>query len=191
MSNKRALIRRERKEREKILSDKSELGRERRIRLRGQNDGRTIAYYTILSILIEKYKFNSEKIEKMCRYIGEEAVKFSSPGEQFVVLYYSDKLSELIMKRNLRCILQNSEEVWYQTERDDFYISTCSVILIVLKDRFGFVSNKSGTGKLDIVMEYCADEFIKIRKEPNLRTVKWYADRMKGRVSEAVLKGKM
>lgn len=191
MSNKRALIRRERKEREKILNDKSEQGRERRIRLKGQNDGRTIAYYTILYILMDQYKFDSEKIEKMCSYIGEEAVKFSKPGEQFVVMHYGNQLSELIKKRRSKFIVKSGGDEWYQTERDDFYISTCSVIFIVLKDRFGFYVNKNRTGKLDVVMEYCAEELINIWEEPDMRTPEWYADRIKGRLSEAALTGKM
>lgn len=177
MSSRRAAIRREHKERKKILEDKSPKGRERRIRLKGQNDGRTIAYYTVLYLLLKEYGFNNKKIEKMCRHIAEESIKFSQEGEQFVVIHYGKKIAEIVNKSGYQLLFRDLEDAWYQTERDDYYFSTCSIMVIVLKDNFGFGTNKAGNGRLDKVMQFCAEEYLKIQQEMPMRTPEWYQKR--------------
>ena len=67
------------------------------------------------------------------------------------------------------------EQIYLNTW-DDFYVSSIALMLAVLNDDYGMASNMKNTGRLDTIMEYCTNEYIKLQLDPGKYTPEWYVE---------------
>ena len=51
-----------------------------------------------------------------------------------------------------------------------------ALMLAVLNDDYGMASNMKNTGRLDTIMEYCTNEYVKLQLDPGKYTPEWYVE---------------
>ncbi len=172
MSARRAAIRRERMQRKKIAKHNSTNGELERVVEKGTLEGRVLAVYTVFTTLKEHYNFGKTKLEKLLNLSNKEAVKFEQPATQFTMKHYQKRMMERIAKNNSREVYkQDIKEEIYVMRRNDVFVSSCSMMFIVLNQDFGFSSNSKGTGRIDKIMNYVLEEFEKVQSNYDIG---WY-----------------
>ena len=160
MSDTRAAIRRERKERAKIAKHKSQNGELEKLVEKGTLEGRILAVYTVFCTLKEKYSFGKARLEKLLNLSNRESTKFEQTATQFNLNHYKQKMMERISKsNNLDIYKQDVKEEIYVMRRNEVFVSACCMLFIVLNQEFGFSSNSKGNGRLDKIMDYVLDKF--------------------------------
>lgn len=101
--NKRAAMRREKKETEKILSVLSEQDRvSARFFMAGKNEGMELASGIIFLALCEEFGFGQKRIERLMERISKESIKMDEEPTRFNVDYYIAKLNEKCGKKIFR-----------------------------------------------------------------------------------------
>lgn len=181
MSARRAAIRRERKERTKAEKNKTADGEMLRAAEQGKIDGRVIAFCVMANLLYDLHGFRKKRIESFLQKCNKEATRFDNDVVRFVIEFYADKLLEKINKVDT-CQNPNSViDTVYINQRDTFYVSSLALMLVVLSDDYGMASNGKNSGRLDTLMEYCTNEYIKIQMDPNGHTAEWYVKKTRGK----------
>ena len=182
MSDRRAAVRRERKERIKVGKNRSANREILRAAEQGKLDGRAIAFCVIANLLYDLHGFRKKRIEDFLEKCNKEAVRFDQGGLQFVLKFYADKL---IVKINNVDVMQKPKSIAeqiYLNQRDDFYVSSIALMLAVLNDDYGMASNRKNTGRLDTIMEYCTNEYVKLQLDTERRNAKWYVQRTREKI---------
>lgn len=62
----------------------------------------------------------------------------------------------------------------YCNQRDDFFISSLALMFTVLNGEYGMAFNQKKTGRLDVMLEYCANEYLKLQLDPDGHDVAWH-----------------
>ena len=181
MSDRRATVRRERKERAKIKKNKTANGEMLRAAEQGKIDGRTIAFCVIANLLYDLHGFRKKRIEDFLTKCNKEATRFDQEGFKFVLNYYADKLVEKINKTDVAQKPTTLEENVYINQRDAFYVSSLALMMAVLNDDYNMASNEKNTGRLDVIMEYCTNEYIKIQLNPKGHSASWYVEQTRNK----------
>lgn len=179
MSDKRAIIRRERKKMEKAKKNLSPDGELQRLQVQGMIDGRIIAASVVLEILHDKYGFRQKRAERLLSCISDESAKFEQSATQFTVEWYANRMIERINETPVKTVVRNVKEHIYIVARDEFFVTACAVMFLALNEEFGFSSNAKGTGRTDFVMHWCINRYIEIQLDPDNKTAQYYYDRMK------------
>ena len=179
MSARRAAIRRERKERAKAEKCKSPQGVMKRAMEQGRLDGRTVAVSIVLVTLKQKYCFGEGRMMKFINFINRESLNFDQEATMFNLEYYVKRLKDKINETGVDPETSDLTEIVYLNARDDYFISSASVMFMVLNEYFGFGSNLKGTGRIDFVMETMVNEYIKMVLDKDVHTVDYYYNRMK------------
>ena len=96
MSDRRAAVRREERERAKIRKNKTANGGMLRAAEQGKLDGRIIAFCVVANLLYDLHGFRKKRIEDFLTKCNKEATRFDQKGFKFVVTHYADKLIEKI-----------------------------------------------------------------------------------------------
>lgn len=174
MSDRRAVIRRERKERAKAEKNKSANGKMMRAAEHGKMDGRAISFCVIANLLYDLHGFRTKRISEFMEKCNKEAARSEQAGLQFVIKSYADKLMERINKENVTAEPTSIEESVYLNQRDIYYVSSVALMLTVLNDDYGMASNSKNTGRLDTLMEYCTNEYVKLQLDPKGHNIDWY-----------------
>lgn len=174
MSDRRAAVRRERKERAKIERNKSSNGEMMRAAEQGKIDGRAIAFCVIANLLYDLHGFRKKRIMEFLEKSNKEAVRSERDGVQFVVKNYADKLLKKINCQFVYGTSKDIKELIYMNQRDAFYVSSIALMLAVLNADYGMASNGKNTGRLDTLMEYCTNEYMKLQLDPDGHTADWY-----------------
>ena len=94
-------------------------------------------------------------------------------------------IDKLIAKINNADVVQKPKSIGeqiYLNTRDDFYVSSIALMLAVLNDDYGMASNMTNTGRLDTIMEYCTNEYIKLQLDPEKYTPAWYVEQIRERI---------
>ena len=55
-----------------------------------------------------------------------------------------------------------------------FFISSLALMFTVLNGEYGMAFNQKKTGRLDVMLEYCANEYLKLQLDPDGHDVAWY-----------------
>lgn len=161
MSSRRAAIRREQKEANKIKKDKTANGVMLRAAEQGRLDGRLMAFCAIANFLFDTYGFRKKRIEAFLEKCNKQATRFDNDVIQFVIQSYAVKFKS---KLNNIDYFQKPESIIehvYLTKREEFYIYSIALMLMVLNDAYGMSSNKKSSGRLDMIMEHCVKEYEK------------------------------
>lgn len=177
MSDRRAAVRRERKERAKIERNRSSNGEMMRAAEQGKIDGRVIAFCVISNLLYDLHGFRKKRIEDFLTKCNKEATRFDQSGFRFVLESYADKLIGKINRVDETQKPKSIIDHVYLTQRDEFYVSSIALMLVVLNDDYGMASNGKNTGRLDTLMEYCTNEYMKLQLDPDGHTADWYVKR--------------
>ena len=93
---------------------------------------------------------------------------------QFVLKVYADRIVE---KFNDLLLMEHPADVVehiYCNQRDDFFISSLVLMFTVLNGEYGMAFNQKKTGRLDVMLEYCANEYLKLQLDPDGHDVAWY-----------------
>ena len=119
MSARRAAIRRERLQRNKIEKKKGKLGSLERAKEQGIIDGRALAVSVCLEVLHSKYKLSNNKAQQLLNAIGKESARFDNPGVRFVLEYYAEKIAKKINTIKEYQQIKDVEKQIYCISRDD------------------------------------------------------------------------
>ena len=163
MSARRAAIRRERLQRNKIEKKKGKLGSLERAKEQGIIDGRALAVSVCLEVLHSKYKLSNNKAQQLLNAIGKESARFDNPGVRFVLEYYAEKIAKKINAIKEYQEIKDVETQIYCISRDDLYVTSVAIILTELNELFNFSSNDKNTGRLDYIMEYCTNRYLEVQ----------------------------
>lgn len=188
MSARRATIRRERLQRNKVEKKKGKLGSLERAKEQDIIDGRALAVSVCLEVLHSKYKLSNNKAQQLLNAIGKESARFDNPGVRFVLEYYAEKIAKKINAIKEYQEIKDVETQIYCISRDDLYVTSVAIILTELNELFNFSSNDKNTGRLDYIMEYCANRFIEMQLDAEHKTVDYYYDKMVRKTGYSFLK---
>lgn len=93
--NKRAAMRREAKERAKLMSGKPTQEKlMARAYVAGKNEGLELATGIIFLALHEKFDFGQKRLEKLIKCISDESLKMDEDATKFNVDYYIKQVQE-------------------------------------------------------------------------------------------------
>lgn len=179
MSARRAMIRKEQRERAKLKKRKDANGEIQKAAEHGKLEGRTIAFCVIADHLYDVHGFRQKRIEVFLTKCNREATRFTQKGFQFVLESYAAMLLERINKTNVGTQVKGFIDHVYICQRDEYYVSSIALMLTVLNSEYGMGSNRKNTGRLDELMEYCTLEYMKIQLDPQGHNVDWYVKRTK------------
>lgn len=178
MSARRAAIRRERLQRNKIEKKKGKIGNLERAKEQGIIDGRALAVSACLEVLHTKYKLSNNKAQQLLNAVGKESARFDNPGVRFVLEYYAEKFAEKINAIKEYQQIKDVETQIYCISRDDLYVTSVAIILTELNELFNFSSNDKNTGRLDYIMEYCTNRYLEVQLDCEHNTAQYYFERM-------------
>ena len=178
MSARRAAIRRERLQRNKIEKKKGKLGSLERAKEQGIIDGRAFAVSVCLEVLHSKYKLSNNKAQQLLNAIGKESARFDNPGVRFVLEYYAEKIAKKINAIKEYQQIKDVETQIYCISRDDLYVTSVAIILTELNELWNFSSNDKNTGRLDYIMEYCTNRYLEVQLDCEHNTAQHYFERM-------------
>lgn len=182
MSARRAAVRRERKEREKISKYNSSNGEMIRLAEQGKLEGRAIAFCSIANILYELYGFKRNRIESFLKECNKEATRFDNEGFRFVIQFYGDEISKKL--NEIECFEKpkNLIDCVYINQRDIYIVSSLSIMFSVLNSKYGMALKKNGKGRLNKILDCFLLEFIKIQSEPGRYNVEFYKKKAKEKI---------
>ena len=168
-SNRRAAIRRDKKEREKILKNKSPQAKLIQARNKGYEEGKMIATSVFLECMAIDFGWDKKKIKEASDLIAADSMRSSSEVINFVVNIWNKKLVDRVQEQgqgNIVVSIDNLEESLMYNERNQTYFACCSLVLSALYSNYGFSSNSKQTGKLDKLMNRFVIRFYQMMENP-------------------------
>ena len=172
-------MRREEKERQKAQKDKSPQGKWKRAAEQGRLDGRMIASSIINCILYEQYGFRKKRLLRFIEQCNREALKFDQEATRFTIEMRAEKLIEKMNSINANIKIRGTETAVYVETRNTYLVSSCGVSFMVLNQYFEFGSNDNGTGRLDLITEYIANEYLKMMLDPKGHSADYYKRKLR------------
>ena len=168
-SNRRAAIRRDKKEREKILKNKSPQAKLIQARNKGYEEGKMIATSVFLECMAIDFGWDKKKIKEASDLIAADSMRSSSEVINFVVNIWNKKLVDRVQEQgqgNIVVSIDNLEESLMYNERNQTYFACCSLVLSALYSNYGFSSNGKQTGKLDKLINRFVIRFYQMMENP-------------------------
>ena len=169
MSNRRAALRREQREREKILKNKSENADLMRAQMKGFENGKIISACTVVDALATEMHWDKEKIIDFTKNVALQSAKGNAEIIEFAVQPWKDKLEQRLKehspelpKMSLNSILQGIE---FQ-HRNMAYVGCCALMFLNLFSNFNLSSNNKGSGTLDKIINQCVVHFYDLQQNP-------------------------
>lgn len=162
MSARRAAIRRERLQRNKIEKKKGKIGSLERAKEQGVIDGRAIGVSACLEVLHSKYKFSNNKAQQLLNVMGKESARLDDAGVRFVANYYAEKFEK---KLDALGMYQDAADIptkIYCASKHELLVTSVAIVLMVLNELWNFSSNDKDTGRLDYIMEYCTNRYLEM-----------------------------
>lgn len=178
MSARRAAIRRERLQRNKIEKKKGKLGSLERAKEQGIIDGREIAISACLEVLHSKYKFSNNKAQQLIDCMGKESTRLDDIGVNYVANYYVDKFEKKLSTIKEYRQTGDIETNIYCSARDELFVTSVAIAMMVLNELWNFSSNDKNTGRLDYIMEYCTNRYLEVQLDCEHNTAQYYFERM-------------
>lgn len=174
-SMRRAALRRDKKEREKILKNKSPQAKMLQAKNKGYDEGKLIATSVFLETAVIDYGWGTEKIKEATDFIATTSMDSGSEVINFVCNIWNKKLVERIQgydKQKIVLNVDNLEESIMYEERNQTYFACCSLVLSALYSNYGFSTNSKQTGKLDKIMNRFVIRFYQMMESPKYYTGK-------------------
>ena len=172
-SNRRAALRRDKKEREKILKNKSPQANLIKAKNKGYEEGKLIATSVFLETAVIDFGWKEKKIEEASDFIASTSMNSRSEVINFVCNIWNKKLVERIQDYDQKKIVLNvdnlEESIMYE-ERNQTYFACCSLVLSALYSNYGVSSNSKQTGKLDKFINRFVIRFYQMMENPKYYT---------------------
>jgi hypothetical protein len=178
MSARRAAMRRERLQRNKIDKKKCAMAELERAKEQGIIDGRAIGVSACLEVLHSKYKFSNNKAQQLLNVMGRESARLDDTGVRFVANYYAEKFEK---KLDALGMYQDTADIAtkiYCASKHELFVTSVTIVLMVLNELWNFSSNDKNTGRLDYIMEYCTNRYLEMQLDPDNNTAEYYFERM-------------
>lgn len=178
MSARRATIRRERLQRNKIEKKKGKVGSLERAKEQGIIDGRAIGVSACLEVLHSKYKFSNNKAQQLLNVMGRESARLDDTGVRFVANYYAEKFEKKLDALGMYQDIADIPTKIYCASKHELFVTSVAIVLMVLNELWNFSSNDKNTGRLDYIMEYCTNRYLEMQLDPDNNTAEYYFERM-------------
>ena len=178
MSARRAAMRRERFQRNKIDKKKGAMAEFERAKDQGVIDGRAIGVSACLEVLHSKYNFSNNKAQQLLNAMGRESARLDDTGVRFVANYYAEKFEK---KLDALGMYQDATDIptkIYCASKHELFVTSVAIALMVLNELWNFSSNDKNTGRLDYIMEYCTNRYLEMQLDPDKNTAEYYFERM-------------
>lgn len=188
MSARRAALRRERLQNAKAEKKKGITGDMERARVQGVIDGRAIAACVCLEVLHDKYKLSASKAEKVIEYSNKESTRYEEVGVNFVLNYYAEKFAKRIKDVKTCSAMTDVATQIYLVTRNNLFITGVAIMSSSLNEVLNYTCNNKNTGRLDYIMEYCANRFIEMQLDAEHKTVDYYYNKMVRKTGYTFLK---
>lgn len=186
MSNRRAAIRRERKDRVRAEKNKTVQGKLERAKFDGKTEGRMAAVGVVLEVLYDKWHFSNNKVNKMLERVGYESPRLEREGTRFVVTWYADKIAKKINDIHPNIPAKDAFAAIKYISKNEMYITAVATMLTALNELYDFSTNKKGTGRLDYIIDYSVKEYVEMCNDYQIKTGEYYLDRMTKKTGYAV-----
>lgn len=178
MSARRAAMRRERLQRNKIDKKKCAMAELERAKEQGIIDGRAIGVSACLEVLHSKYKFSNNKAQQLLNVMGRESARLYDTGVRFVANYYAEKFEKKLDALGMYQDIADIPTKIYCASKHELFVTSVAIVLMVLNELWNFSSNDKNTGRLDYIMEYCTNRNLEMQLDPDKNTAEYYFERM-------------
>lgn len=178
MSARRAAMRRERLQRNKIDKKKCAMAELERAKEQGIIDGRAIGVSACLEVLHSKYKFSNNKAQQLLNVMGRESARLDDTGVRFVANYYAEKFEKKLDALRMHQDTADIATKIYCASKHELFVTSVAIALMVLNELWNFSSNDKNTGRLDYIMEYCTNRYLEMQLDPDINTAEYYFERM-------------
>ncbi len=178
MSARRATIRRERLQRNKVDKKKCAMAELERAKEQGIIDGRAIGVSACLEVLHSKYKFSNNKAQQLLNVMGRESARLDDTGVRFVANYYAEKFEKKLDVLGMYQDIADIPTKIYCASKHELFVTSVAIALMVLNELWNFSSNDKNTGRLDYIMEYCTNRYLEMQLDPDNNTAEYYFERM-------------
>lgn len=162
MSYRRALLRKEKRTKEKLAKRKDAPGKLLQERNKGYDDGKILASAVGSEAMYTLFGWKKDKIEKVFLKMGESA-KDDRTVLKFVCDIYTEKMVANMKKDGIlakKVVAENPMEKARICERNETYIVCASMLFNALYTYFGLGFNNSRTGRLDKIMKFFENRFV-------------------------------
>ena len=177
MSNRRASIRREKREREKILKDKSKNGNLRRAEKLGNDTGKILSISKAMEVLYIKFNWSKEDLIELSRKLYEQVSKSGTEVFQYALQVWQEKMEIAILATNngepLHTKVDTIEDRIFVENRNANYVFYCSALLLELFSDYNMFK------KLDTLIDELAWLFHDMSLEPTKHTINKYSAELK------------
>ena len=129
MSARRAAMRRERLQRNKIDKKKGAMAEFERAKEQGIIDGRALAVSVCLEVLHSKYKFSKNKAQQLIDCMGKESARLDDIGVNYVANYYVDKFEKKLSTIKEYRQTGGIETKIYCSARDELFVTSFAISL--------------------------------------------------------------
>ena len=178
MSARRAAMRRERLQRNKIDKKKGAMAELERAKEQGVIDGRAIGVSACLEVLHSKYNFSNNKAQQLLNAMGRESARLDDTGVRFVANYYAEKFEKKLYALEMYQDTADIATKIYCASKHELFVTSVAIVLMVLNELWNFSSNDKNTGRLDYIMEYCTNRYLEMQLDPDNNTAEYYFERM-------------
>ena len=158
MSNRRAELRRAKRETEKIEKSKGINAELMRAQKRGFENGKVISASTIVQALHTELGWNGDKIDDFAQSVANQQKNVNVEVVDFAINVWKDKLEERIEKRTnapIKLVSHSAIQSIEYRNRNVAYLNCCAYMFNTLYSNFNLSSKSNGTGKLDKIIEKC------------------------------------
>lgn len=172
-SNRRAAIHRDKKEREKILKNKSPQAKLIKAKNKGYEEGKLIATSAFLESAVIDFKWTEKKIKEASDFIATTSMNSRSEVINFVCNIWNKKLVERVQeigKEKITLKVDSLEDSIMYEERNQTYFACCSLVLSAIYSNYGFSTNNKKTGKLDKLIDRFVIRFYQMMDSPGYYT---------------------
>lgn len=182
MSNRRAAIRRDRKEREKIMKSKAPGADMLRLKNEGWEEGKILAVCVGLEALYDSFGWKKGKLYHFTEKIGKNSANCNKQVLQFAIQPWKERLIERITeiagdkpRMTVECL---KDKIKFE-ERNETYMAAALIVIVTLFSEYGFSSNKKRTGRMDKVLDRYAIRYLNILEDSVYYCGKEYLKRVR------------
>lgn len=164
MSFRRAAMRRDAKNKEKIQKCKAPGADILRARNDGWEQGKKLAICIIFECVYKEFGWRIERLRRLSESLTKYSLDYDRDVLRFSCSVWHEKLKNIIEKMHISNIVPTGTvtDMSLYTERCDTYLATASFILSAVYSEYSFTSNSKGTGRMDRVMNRFATEYARL-----------------------------
>lgn len=183
-SNRRMAMRRDKREKEKILKSNAPGARILRARNKGWEDGKLLAIVFASECLFDNFSWDKEQIHDLTECIAKTSANTNVEILKVAMQPWERKLKERLEETQIDVMgipdLSDPYRSAYVLERNRTYIAAAALIMLRLYSEFGFRDNKQRKGKMDNILDYFAKKMVNIVQDngEECSTVNHYVERL-------------